>query len=165
MSASDTALATLTAQWYNSLTTGLSLAPSEFQIAQGELIVPINTQLLWNMMNQVPVNSAAQYYTPKSLLNLSSEYHSILSKVRAAETDAFEKGMGTSLDDWKAARKAYAADPANHSMYDNVPASVPRRCSITFPNGRRSIWIPARRRPATRSTRRSTTIRSESRSS
>jgi hypothetical protein len=61
MSASDDALHTLTAQWYNSLTTALSLSPQDFQIAQGDLLVPTSTERLWDMMNQVPSESIAQY--------------------------------------------------------------------------------------------------------
>jgi hypothetical protein len=113
MSASDDTLHNLTAQWYNSLTTALSLSPSDFQLAQGELLTPTSTERLWDMMNQIPTESIAQYYTPATTNTFSSDYQSMMSYLHAPAQKAFQDAMGDNYAEWKAAATAYLMDPAN----------------------------------------------------
>jgi hypothetical protein len=113
MSASDDALHNLTAQWYNSLTTALSLSPNDFQLAQGELLTPTSTERLWDMMNQIPTESIAQYYTPATTNTFSSDYQSMLSYLHAPAQKAFQDAMGDNYTAWKTAAGAYLSDPNN----------------------------------------------------
>ena len=123
MSASDDALHNLTAQWYNSLSAALSLSPKDFQIAQGDLLVPTSTERLWDMMNQVPTESIAQYYTPSTIDTFSSEYQSILSYLQEPASEAFKTAMGTNYAAWQTAEQAYVA--ANGAtILANPPTSV-----------------------------------------
>ena len=113
MSASDDTLHNLTAQWYNSLTTALSLSPQDFQLAQGELLTPTSTERLWDMMNQIPTESIAQYYTPATTNTFSSDYQSMLSYLHAPAQKAFQTAMGDDYAAWKTAAGAYLGDPNN----------------------------------------------------
>lgn len=114
MSATDDTLHNLTAQWYNSLTTALSLSPDDFQLAQGELLTPTSTERLWDMMNQIPTESIAQYYTPATTNTFSSDYQSMMSYLHAPAQQAFQNAMGSdNYAAWKAAATAYLTDPAN----------------------------------------------------
>lgn len=113
MSSSDDTLHNLTAQWYNALTTALSLSPQDFQLAQGELLTPISTERLWDMMNQIPTESIAQYYTPATTNTFSSDYQSLLSYLHAPAQKSFQDAMGANYSAWKAAAAAYLGDPAN----------------------------------------------------
>lgn len=107
MPASDNALANLDAQWYNSLVAGFSLSPSEFQVAQGDLLVPEGSKQMWQLMDQIPVDASTQYYTPDSVSTLSSQYRTILSDTKAPATEAFETAMGDSMADWQAAEMTF----------------------------------------------------------
>jgi hypothetical protein len=123
MSASDDALHTLTAQWYNSLTTALSLSPQDFQIAQGDLLVPTSTERLWDMMNQVPSESIAQYYAPSTIDTFASEYQTILGLLHEPASEAFVTAMGSNYATWQGAEASFVA--ANGAIIlANPPTSV-----------------------------------------
>ena len=108
MSVSDDVMNTVTAQWYNTMAKGLNLATADFQIAQGTLVVPGNSKGLWDMMDQVPTDSIAQFYTPSTIKTFSGEYQSVMSAVKISGNTAFESAMGANLAPYKAAWKAYA---------------------------------------------------------
>ena len=107
MPATDTALANLDAQWYNSLVAALTLSPSEFQVAQGNLLVPEGSEQMWQLMDQIPIDATTQYYTPDSVTALSSLYRTILGDTKAPQNDSFVTAMGASYSDWQAAELAY----------------------------------------------------------
>jgi hypothetical protein len=131
MSASDDALHNLTAQWYNSLTAALSLSPKDFQITQGDLLVPTSTERLWDMMNQVPSESIAQYYTPSTVDTFSSDYQSILSYLQEPASEAFKTAMSTDYAAWQTAEQAYVA--ANGAtILANPPTSVTKALTGYF---------------------------------
>jgi hypothetical protein len=94
MPASDDVMNTVTAQWYNTLVHGLNLSAADFQIAQGTVVVPGNSKGLWDMMDQVPTDSIAQFFTPSTLQNFSGEYQSILADVQIAGVVPFKAAMG-----------------------------------------------------------------------
>jgi len=134
MSASDDALHNLTAQWYNSLVTALSLSPKDFQIAQGDLLVPTSTERLWDMMDQVPSESIAQYYAPSTVDTFSSEYQTILSYLHEPASEAFKTAMADNYASWQTAEAAYVA--ANGAtILANPPTSVTQALTGYF-----DIW-------------------------
>ncbi|MCR2835226.1 hypothetical protein [Parerythrobacter lacustris] len=101
-------LANLTAQIYNSMTTGLGISRDDFQIAQGDLIAPDTTQLLWTMMNQIPNDSIAQVYDSSTISNLSGEYETVLSNLTVAGSADFKTTLGDQYSIWLADWRAYA---------------------------------------------------------
>lgn len=134
MSASDDALHNLTAQWYNSLATALSLSPKDFQIAQGDLLVPTSTERLWDMMDQVPSESIAQYYAPSTVDTFSSEYQTILAYLHEPASEAFKTAMADNYAAWQTAEAAYVA--ANGAaILANPPTSVTKALTGYF-----DIW-------------------------
>lgn len=123
MPVSDDVLNTVTAQWYNTLAHGLNLATADFQIAQGTLVVPGNSKGLWDMMDQVPTDSIAQFYTPSTIKTFSGEYQSVMSAVKIAGNTAFETAMGDNLAAYKAAWKVYATTNMA-TVFSAMPGSM-----------------------------------------
>jgi hypothetical protein len=121
MSTSDTTTATINAQWFNAIITALKLSPDEFQIAQGDLVLPQSTANFWEMCDQTPEASVAQYYTPGTLVNFSSQYRTILSDVYSPQNDAFITAMGTYYQPWLDAKLAYVSKPANQAKLSSNP--------------------------------------------
>ena len=136
MSVSDDVMNTVTAQWYNTMAKGLNLATADFQIAQGTLVVPGNSKGLWDMMDQVPTDSIAQFYTPSTIKTFSGEYQSVMSAVKISGNTAFESAMGANL------ATVFAAMPgsmtkAQMAYFDewsslNMDPSAAAQCSALF---------------------------------
>lgn len=123
MPASDDAMNTVTAQWYNTLIHGLNLSAADFQISQGTVVVPGNSKGLWDMMDQVPTDSIAQFYTPSTLQNFSGEYQSILADVQIAGVVPFKAAMGDNYATFHTAWGTYATTNAA-TVFDNLPSSM-----------------------------------------
>jgi len=66
----NTAMDTLTAQWYNALVTGLGLSPDQFQLYQGPNSAMNTSQEMWNLFNAVPPKSINNYYNPSQINNV-----------------------------------------------------------------------------------------------
>lgn len=100
-SAVATAMDTLTAQWYNAMTTGLGLDPTQFQLYQGPNSLMSTSQEMWNMFNAVPPLSINNYYNPSQINNFSSDYDLILSALIPSSDSAFQNCMGDYYMQWK----------------------------------------------------------------
>lgn len=112
---SSQAMQTLTAQYYNALTTQLQLDPNAFQLAQGNIALGSTSQALWTMMDQVPSTSVSQIWTPGTYNSFSSNFGSILSRVHSASSGAFQAKMGDYYPAWMAYLRANP--PASLSAY------------------------------------------------
>lgn len=131
--ATSTVLDTFNAKWYNALTTQLNLSPQEFQLSQGQTVLPQTTDTLWDMMNQLPVASVVQFYSNDPTVSFSSEYTSLLSFVQAPGNAAFVNAMGAdNMTTWNAAKKKYFAD--NPNVYTKSPAELQRDLDNFFHN-------------------------------
>lgn len=97
----DNAMETLTAQWYNSLVTGLGLDPQQFQLYQGTNSMASNSQTMWNIFNAVPPTSINNYYDPAQLNQMSSDYNLILEALKASDDSDFKKCMGDEYNNWQ----------------------------------------------------------------
>jgi len=97
----STAMNTLTAQWYNAMTTGLGLDPNQFQLYQGPNSLMSTSQDMWNMFNAVPPLSINNYYNPSQLNNFSSDYDLILSALVPTSDSAFQNCMGDYYMQWQ----------------------------------------------------------------
>lgn len=133
MTDTPTVLDTINAKWYNTLAKELGLAESEFQLCQGETILPQNTDQLWDMMNQLPSDSVIQYYTADPLVSFSSQYLSLLSFVQTPGNENFETAMGSvNLTAWKAALKTFLQN--NPSAFGQPPAVLQATLQNLFQN-------------------------------
>ncbi len=74
----NTAMDTLTAQWYNAVVTGLGLSPDQFQLYQGPNSAMNTSQEMWDLFNAVPPKSINSYYNPSQINNFSSDFHNSL---------------------------------------------------------------------------------------
>jgi hypothetical protein len=79
MSAAQTAMNTLSAQWYNAVTHGCGLSVDQFQLMQGAMPVGATSENLWNIFDSVPPLTATTYYNPAQLNKLSQDYCGIIS--------------------------------------------------------------------------------------
>ena len=122
MSVTDDIMNTLTAQWYNTLITGLNMSASDFQLTQASLELPAGSKQLWDTMDQVATDSIAQFYDPSTIGTFSGEYQTILGDVQIQSGSAFETAMGTNyvtfMADWKTYAMANSA-----TVFSNPPSS------------------------------------------
>jgi hypothetical protein len=136
-----TVLDTVNAKWYNTLAKELNLSVEEFQLSQGDVILPRTTNQLWDMMNQLPANTVVQYYTPDTLVSLSSEYTSLLSFVQASGAANFNAAMGeANMTAWTAAKQAYFQ--ANPSAFSDSPAALQTALQNLFQNWSMISLVP-----------------------
>lgn len=131
--ATSTVLDTVNAQWYNTLAKELNLSVQEFQLCQGDVILPRSTDQLWDMMNQLPADTVIQYYTADTLVNFSGQYTSLLSFVQASGAADFNTAMGTgNITNWTAAKQAYFK--ANPSAFSDSPTVLQTALETLFQN-------------------------------
>ncbi|MEG3166080.1 hypothetical protein U1701_15905 [Sphingomonas sp. PB2P19] len=136
-----TVLDTVNAQWYNTLAKELNLSVEEFQLSQGDVILPRTTDQLWDMMNELPTNSVVQYYTPDTLVSMSSEYTSLLSFVQAAGAANFNAAMGeANMAAWTATKQAYFQ--ANPSAFSEPPTVLQTALQNLFQNWSMEALVP-----------------------
>ena len=100
--ASTQAMQTLTAQWYNSVVTGLGLSDQQFQLFQGPGTTPTTSQIMWNLFNAVPPNTVNSYYDPSQANNFASDYNLILTSLVAGNDSDFQNCMGDYYSQWMA---------------------------------------------------------------
>lgn len=100
MSAITDAMTTLTAQWYNSMVTGLGLSDQAFQLYQGPNSMVTTSQAMWNIFNAVPPTSANSYYDPAQVNNFAPDYNLILSALVASSNTNFQTCMGDYYTQW-----------------------------------------------------------------
>ncbi len=137
----STVLDTINAKWYTTLATALNLSQSEFQLCQGEVILPQDTDQLWDMMNQLPANSVVQYYTADNLIDFSGEYTSLLSFVQASSGADLSTAMGTTnTASWNAAKKAYFV--AHPNAASSPPAVLQKALQNLFQNWAMESLVP-----------------------
>ncbi|MGF1735457.1 hypothetical protein [Photobacterium satsumensis] len=98
----NSAMDTLTAQWYNAMVTGLGLDPNQFQLYQGPNSLMSTSQDMWNVFNAVPPKSVNNYYNPNQSNNFSSAYNLILEALVPASNSSFQNCMGDYYGKWSA---------------------------------------------------------------
>jgi hypothetical protein len=100
MSAAQTAMNTLSAQWYNAVTAGCGLSRDQFQLMQGAMPVGATSANLWAIFDSVPPLTATTFYNPGQLNKLSQDYVGIISALIAQGTLQFQRDMGDSYTSW-----------------------------------------------------------------
>lgn len=141
MSDPGTVLDTVNAKWYNTLAKELNLSVEEFQLCQGDVILPRTTDELWDMMDALPADTVIQYYSPDTLVSLSSQYTSLLSFVQASSVADLNKAMGAdNTKSWAAAKSAYFK--ANPSAFSDSAIVLQTALQNLFQNWSMAELVP-----------------------
>lgn len=91
----------LTAQWYNALTTGLSLDPQAFQLVQGSQSLGSTSETLWNTLDAVPIKSVVSAYNPNPVSRFSQLYRGVIYTLKPPGQADFANAMGEAINAWK----------------------------------------------------------------
>lgn len=97
---------TLTAQWYNAVSTQLHLDPSAFQMVQGNIALGSTSPGLWALMDSIPPQSITQYWTPQGYKSFSSQYGSLIPRLQDPSYGQFQAAMGDYYSTWMTYVKA-----------------------------------------------------------
>lgn len=101
MSQVNEAMQTLTAQWYNTMVTGLGLSDQQFQLYQGPNSLVTTSQDMWNMFNAVPPKAVnSNYLDPSQSNSFAPDYNLILTALVASSDSDFRNCMGDYYGQW-----------------------------------------------------------------
>jgi hypothetical protein len=113
MPSSNQAMQTLTAQWYNAITTGLGLSDQQFQLYQGPNATAKTSLDMWSVFNAVPPNAINNYYNPSQGNSFASDYNLILTSLVTGSDSDFQNCMGDYYSQWMTYFKANPPSPFN----------------------------------------------------
>lgn len=105
MTALSDAMQTLTAQYYNALTSQIPLDPGQFQLTQGSVALGATSTSLWSILDSIPPASASNLWSPGGQNTYSSQYGALISRLKDSAGSDFMTAMG----DWYAAWTGYLA--------------------------------------------------------
>jgi hypothetical protein len=100
------AMQNLTAQWYNTVTTGLGLDPSTFQLFQGNAPIGSTSESLWNIFDVVPPAAVNNFYNPSQANVFSTDYGAVINNLKPQNASAFQNIMGDYYSQWVAYLKS-----------------------------------------------------------
>jgi hypothetical protein len=135
---SQQAMQNLTAQWYNSVTTGLGLDPNNFQLIQASQPLDTTTEKLWQYFNAMPPLSVTNYFNPAQINGFAEAYGAVVLNLQPVGATTFMKIMG----DYYASWAAYFADNPPTApqtslevfttwAYRNIPNPATQNAAIT----------------------------------
>ncbi|MDR9403547.1 MAG: hypothetical protein RI580_08915 [Halothece sp. Uz-M2-17] len=101
MSSAQEAMKTLTQQWYNAITTQLNLSRNQFQIVQGNISLGATSQQLWSLMDSIPPYSITHNWTPGGINTFSSQYGTLISRLKDPSFGQFQRDMGDYFTAWQ----------------------------------------------------------------
>jgi hypothetical protein len=123
MSAAQTAMNTMSAQWYNAVTSGCKLATDQFQLMQGAMPLGATTENLWAMFDSVPPLTATTFYNPAQLNSFHQNYGGIISALIPQGGLQFETDMGDSYDAWDTYKKTISPIPSGNLAWSQAFSS------------------------------------------
>ncbi|MEJ5999788.1 hypothetical protein [Paucibacter soli] len=141
MSAAQTAMNTLAAQWYLAVTKGCKLATDQFQLMQGAMPVGATSENLWNIFDSVPPLTATTFYNPAQLNSLSQDYGGVISALIAQGALQFQTDMQDSYAAWNNYKKTITPLPSDNLGWSkafsswaqaNLPQSQVTKCITDF---------------------------------
>jgi hypothetical protein len=100
MSEIENAMETLNNQWYNAVTTALSLDPNKFQLYQGNAPLGNTSDELWCVFDAVPPLSTAHLYDPSQANNFSQNFGGVLSVLKTPSDDEIQSALGDRYVKW-----------------------------------------------------------------
>lgn len=106
------AMQTLTAQWYNAVTTQCGLDPDTFQLVQGSAPLGTTSEMLWNVFDAVPPASVSNYFNPSQLNSFAADYGAVIANLKPQNAARFVSDMGDYYSAWLAYLKTSPTIPA-----------------------------------------------------
>jgi hypothetical protein len=100
MSQVNTAMQTLTAQWYNAMVTGLGLDRNQFQLYQGNNSMDYTSIAMWNRFNAVPPASLNSYYDPNQGNSFAAAFNLVLNALVATPDTNFQTCLEDYYSQW-----------------------------------------------------------------
>lgn len=120
MSASQDAMNTLSAQWYNAITAGCGLAKDQFQLIQGAMPVGTTSANLWKMFDSVPPQTATTFFNPSQINSFSQDYGGIISALIPQGALQFQKDMTDSYTIWNNYKKTISPIPSGNMAWSQA---------------------------------------------
>ncbi|HEX6911957.1 MAG TPA: hypothetical protein VF142_16250, partial [Longimicrobium sp.] len=135
---SQQAMQSLTAQWYNTVTTGLGLDPNTFQLIQTNQPLGTTTEQLWSAFDALPPLSVTNYFNPTQFNSFAQSYGSVVMNLQPTAATAFLKIMGDSYAQWAAYNAANPPVPPQTPLdsftawaYRNISNPATQSAAIT----------------------------------
>lgn len=116
MSAANDAMKTLTQQWYNTLTAGIGLVPSQFQLFQGSTSLGNTDDTIWRFFDAIPPVSVNNYFDPAQYNSLAQAYGGVINNLVPQNEDSMQDLLTNKYMSWT----KFAKDPAN------LPSPLPK---------------------------------------
>jgi hypothetical protein len=107
----QTAMQTLTAQWYNAVVNNCGLDPSTFQLFQGAAPLGTTSEELWNIFDVVPPLSVSNYYNPSQFNLFSADYGAVINNLIPQNSNKFQIDMADYYSQWVTYLKAQTTLP------------------------------------------------------
>ena len=123
MSAAQTAMNTLVAQWYNAVAAGCGLDKGSFQLMQGADPVGTLTENLWAIFDSVPPLTATTYYNPAQLNSFSQDYAGVISALIPQGDIQFQVDMGDYYAAWNTYKETITPIPATSLAWSQAFAA------------------------------------------
>ncbi len=101
-SALQTAMETLTAQWYNAVVSQGGFDPNTFQLVQGSQVIGSTSEKLWQFYDVIPPLSVTNYFNPTSFNSFSQDYGGVITQLIVQGGNAFQSAMGDYYSQWLA---------------------------------------------------------------
>lgn len=130
----EQAMQTLTAQWYNAVTTGLHLDPSTFQLIQGNQPLPTTSQQLWAYLDGIPPLSLSNLFNPSEANLFSQSYGAVVMNLKPQNAATWLQAMGDYYGPWAAYLQTEPVMPTGglqQLFYDWVDLHIPNIAQAT----------------------------------
>jgi hypothetical protein len=108
---SQQAMQNLTAQWYNSVTTGLGLDPNTFQLIQASTPLGTTSEQLWAYFDSLPPLSTTNYFNPTQFNSFAQSYGAVVGNLTSQAGIQFARVMGDNYSAWAAYKAANRLGP------------------------------------------------------
>lgn len=91
---------TLTAQWYNAVTTGLNLDPSTFQLIQSNAPLGTTSPQLWAYFDALPPLSVTNFFNPSQFSSFAQNYGAVVMNLVPGNSTTWLRLMGDYYTKW-----------------------------------------------------------------
>ena len=107
--ASEQAMSTLTAQWYNAVVAGFELGANDFQLMQGNTAFGTTSDSVWAFFDAMPPTAVSHYYQPGRINSFAQTYGAVINNLVPQTGDDMQKLLGDKYTSWV----AYSSDTKN----------------------------------------------------
>jgi hypothetical protein len=120
MSAAQDAMATITAQYYNALTAGASLDPSQFQLAQGAISLTPDSSAIWRFFDSMPPDMVNNFFQASQLNSFSQTYGAVINNLIPQSDNQEQVLLNDKYVDWKAYQKTTPLSVTDWTNQDQI---------------------------------------------